>query len=203
VSSALGGIFPLFFGQKEPITEIRVKQNEGKGNTGINNGTIDQSVHNYADKTAEQRLLLKFENFGNQEIKKTARILFVDNDDQTGTIKILRKLGWECLEQLEKRLIDNTDNDKYKSADLIFVDFKDIGDKKGGEGLSILSALCNKYGNKKYYLLYTAHSKKITLEKLDKNHLQHLDGSWSHLTKASDDFTLETAMFAGIKRIAK
>jgi hypothetical protein len=191
VSSTLANLVTFFGGKNGDQTSVT--QENGAGNTGINHGVVQHFHGTGAVPAATPKL--KFEGLSNSEVKKKARLLFVDNQSQAYTMKLLRQLGWERVEQLEKTQIKNTDAEKYRDADLVFVDFKDIGDPNGGEGLSILKSLCEKYRGKKYYILFTAHSKKISLANIEMNSL------WIHLPKGSNDHVLEAAIFNGLRRV--
>ena len=178
------------------------KQTGGKIVSGVNTGVIRQTTTNiYNPNDKETR---KFESWGNNEIKEVAKILFVDDQDQSKTIKNLKKLGWQNAAQLREEDILNTDCQEYREADLIFVDFSNIGPTKHGQGLSILSSLMSKYGHKKYYILHTAHPQKITLQKLEESGLSiRTERGWAQLIKGSPDYLFETIMFDGLRQIGK
>jgi hypothetical protein len=198
-SSALASLVPSLFGKGVP-GEKKSIQKGGIIGTGVNYGNISQTTNNHFNE-GNQKPNYKFKESDNNNIKRNARLLFVDDQDQTSTIKNLKKLGWQNAVQIEQKEILNTDYEKYKDADLIFVDFSNIGPRHG-QGLSILSSLRTKYGRKKFYILYTAHAQKITLQKLEEIGLPIQDKvGWSQLTKGCPDYLLETTMFNGLKQI--
>lgn len=201
ISSTLANLFPLLFSKKE-TPHVEIDQEEGRGNTGINYGTVQHTTTQYINSPSGFEFKFKDSDAGS--IKKNARILFVDDKSQASIVKNLTVLGWQLVEELEQDNIQNTTCEKYQDADLIFVDFDGIGPPRRGQGLSILRSLMASYGRKKYYILHTAHSAKITLQKLEENGLSIQDGTgWSLLTKGSPDYLLETMMLSGLKKIEK
>jgi hypothetical protein len=200
LTSAAANLFSwLFTGSDGPSAEIKQEFKEGTGNAAMNYGTINNTTNNFNE--ALERAF-KFKKDDNNSIKKTARLLFVDDQDQGSTIRHLKKLGWENVEQLAIGEVMNTDCEKYRFADIIFVDYDQIGPPKKGQGLSILSSLRAKYGITKYYILHTAHPAKITLQKLQESGIPISDTvGWSQLTKGSADYLLETTILNGIRQI--
>jgi len=205
LSSTLANLFSMLFSKKEVASDKSVgKQTGEKIASALNYGSIQQNTTNNYSSSSVDKSARKFDHWTNDEIKKSAQLLIVDDQDQTKTIKNLKKLGWQNTSQLREEDILNTDCSKYKEADLIFVDFSDIGPAKHGQGLSVLSSLMSNYGHKKYYILHTAHPQKITLQKLNESGLSIRIGTgWAQLTKGSPDYLLETTMFDGLRQIEK
>ena len=57
--------------------------------------------------------------------KKTARILFIDNESLRDKIRGIKNAGWENVTQI--RDVENIDSLEIRNADVIFVDYKGIG----------------------------------------------------------------------------
>lgn len=204
LSSALANLSTLLFSKKEAPDNSRGKQKGGEIDTGINYGHIEQTTTNNYTEGPKDQAHYKFRDLRNEEIKKLAQVLFIDDQDQTRTIRNLNKLGWQNAHQLEEEHILNTDCQKYRDSDLIFVDFNNVGPLRNGQGLSILNSLMTKYGRKKYYILHTAHPQKITLQKLEESGLPIRENTgWSQLTKGSPDYLVETVMLSGLRQIEK
>lgn len=100
----------------------------------------------YFTKKKKQK---KFDN-----IQQRAKILFVDDKDCQIVINLKRN-------NFDVRKIDDvssltTDKDA-QWANIIFVDYKDVGKKLFGkkEGLGLINELKRVYGNKKRYVIYS------------------------------------------------
>lgn len=209
LSSTFANLASLFLSKNEKGGKnIRIKtknsQNSGEVDSGITFGGIHQTTNNTTliGDTGE-KTSYRFRDMSNTDIKNIVRVLFVDDQDQISTIKNLRKLGWRNAEQLLGDAV-NTDAESYRIADIVFVDFDNIGPLRNGQGLSILSSLVAKYGRKKFYILHTAHPKKITLQKLEESGLPIRDAvGWYELIKGSPDYLLETTMLTGLRQVER
>lgn len=204
LSSALANFAVLpFTGKKKSNVKKEADNQSGAVSAPLNFGRVAQTTNNTTNIHHSQGApVFKFRESENSYIKTTARILFVDDQDQSSTIRNLGKLGWKNAEQLPISEALNTDSEAYRHADLVFVDFSGVGPARGGQGLSVLSSLNSKYGRKKFYVLYTAHAKRITLEKLEESGLPIRENiGWSQLSKASADYILETTMLNGLRQI--
>lgn len=82
-----------------------------------------------------------------EEIKKRAQILLVDNEPLESLMSNIRQAGWN-VKQL--REIENLDSEVLKNADIIFVDYKDVGAilTPTEEGIGLLKVLKRKYTDK-------------------------------------------------------
>lgn len=202
-SSVLGNVIPGFLknltGAKRGIGE------KGEsGGTIVNNGQIQNNTTNISTKNDETVEIknFKFKSKSDEFIKNTARVLFVDDKDMGDKIRMLHERGWQNVSQIDARDIVNTTSSPYQSADIVFVDYDGIGQRKSGSGLSILHSLIDRHGCKKFFILFSAHLKKITLDKLDVHHLgiKH-DSGWMQLTKGAPDYDLESKLIHGLKQI--
>jgi hypothetical protein len=200
--SISANIATFFLGRKEGSDNSTAKQTGGSIDTGNNYGDINQVTTNIYGKEPSTGNSLKFEALTNDEIKRLARVVFVDDQDQTRAIKNLNKLGWGNVHQLAKGDSLNPDSISYRDADLIFVDYDGLGSVRHGQGLSILNSLLLTYKGRKYYILHTAHPQKITLQKLEENGLAIRENTgWSQLIKGSPDYLFNTVMLNGLRKI--
>lgn len=86
--------------------------------------------------------------------KANIRLLFVD-DENMPVVENLKKLGWSVEKVKDVR---NLDEDVVQRSHVIFVDFKGVGRNLSSrdQGAALISALKEKYGNKKRVILYSA-----------------------------------------------
>ena len=200
--SVWANITTSFLGKKEVSDNSAGKQTGGSIDASGNHGNINQTTTNIYGKELSSGSGLKFEALTNDEIKRLARVVFVDDQDQTRAIKNLNKLGWGNVHQLAEGDSSNPDSPSYRDADLIFVDYDGLGPVRHGQGLSILNSLLQTYGGKKYYILHTAHPQKITLQKLEENGLPIRENTgWSQLIKGSPDYLFNTVMLNGLRKV--
>jgi hypothetical protein len=202
ISSTLANLIPSIFGKQKDGMNLKNKSTQlgGTNNTGVHYGDV------YRDTVINQpqEINHKFRSQDSAVSKKQAQILFVDDQNQSDTITNLRNMGWDNVKQLDKNSIMNTTSDDYRASDLIFVDFDGIGERKHGQGLSILNSLRGHYGRKKFYILHTAHPQKITLSKLADSGLSIQDNiGWALLTKGGPTYLMEATMIHGLNQIEK
>lgn len=117
------------------------------------------------------------------EIKQLCRIIFVD-DKKFGVVDILEKAGWVNSKRL-KDVFSLDDND-IKEAHIFFVDIQGVGKalQFKDEGLGLISALKNKYPNKKV-VVYSAESEG------DRFH-EGLSNADARLNKNADPYEFQT-----------
>jgi len=89
------------------------------------------------------------------DIRDTAKILFIDDKECQIVTSLLRN-------NFDVRKIDDVSSPAIDAdvqwANMIFVDYKDVGKKLFGkkEGLGLISELKRVYGNKKRYVIYSS-----------------------------------------------
>ncbi|MFA6585419.1 MAG: hypothetical protein WCS97_03175 [Candidatus Paceibacterota bacterium] len=88
-------------------------------------------------------------------IRKTAKILFID-DKHCEIVTSLRRNNFDVRKIDDIRSL--TADPDVQWANLILVDYKDVGKKLFGkkEGLGLISELKRIYGNKKRYVIYSS-----------------------------------------------
>lgn len=125
----------------------------------------------------------KFPNRSIDEIKQICRILFVD-DRKFGVVEILAKSGW-INTKIIKDVVSLDDAD-IKDAHVLFVDIQGVGKalQFKDEGLGLISALKDKYPNKKV-VVYSSESAG------DRFH-QGLSKADARLSKNADPYEFQT-----------
>ncbi|MEK7568671.1 MAG: hypothetical protein AAB497_00985 [Patescibacteria group bacterium] len=90
-----------------------------------------------------------------KDTQKASRILFVD-DKECQIVTNLRRNNFD-VRKIDDILSPATDID-VQWANIIFVDYKDVGKKLCGkkEGLGLISELKRVYGDKKRYIIYSS-----------------------------------------------
>lgn len=91
-----------------------------------------------------------------EEIKRSVRILFVDDESVDHLINNISQAGWNVSYTNE---ISNLDSDEIKNADIIFLDYKNVGVKltPTEEGIGLLKAIRKKYPNK-HLIFYSGYA---------------------------------------------
>src|SRR5688572_26689381 len=86
----------------------------------------------------------------------TANILFVDDEDFP-IVENLKKAGWAVS---AVRDVKDLSDSKLKRADVVFVDFKGVGKvlAPGEQGLGLIKAIKNQYGDSKRVILYSGYT---------------------------------------------
>ncbi len=126
-------------------------------------------------------------------LKQDTRVLFIDDLDLKKKIKNLKDAGWAKVSQLKDA--PNIDISEIREADIIFIDYKGIGEIESGEqGLSILTALKNRYADSKYMVLYSAHD--VPVDAFNR-------GANAYLSKNSTIYELEQKIIEGRSKIKK
>ncbi len=99
---------------------------------------------------------VKFPDRSLDDIKQICKILFVD-DRKFSVVDILNKAGWVNTKRVKD--VYSLDEDDVKSAHILFVDIQGVGKalQFKDEGLGLITALKNKYPNKKI-VVYSAES---------------------------------------------
>lgn len=156
IGSIVGSVVSLLFGDKKAATEI--KQQDGKGNTGVNNGNIDQSMqiyHSEPSKQDEKPFSEKIPEIKSR--KKLTNIIFIDDQNDFKVVSILRNSGWENTKiKKDLKSLDDTD---LVNAHICFIDIHGVGKSLDfkEEGLGLASAIMDKYPTKKI-IIYSAET---------------------------------------------
>ncbi len=124
--------------------------------------------------------------------KETAKILFIDDTSQKDKIKNLKKAGWKHIEQISD--VHNIDSLEIRESEIIFVDFKGIGEKESEQGLGVLSALKVRYDETKWLILFTAYEVPITAFQ---------KGANDYLAKNSSKYETEQKIIKGLQHLRK
>lgn len=82
-----------------------------------------------------------------EDIKKSIRILFIDDEDFSAKLSIIRDSGWN-VNQVKEVL--NIDSAEIVNADIIFIDYIGVGKilTPKEEGIGLLKYIRKKYPNK-------------------------------------------------------
>jgi hypothetical protein len=91
-----------------------------------------------------------------EEIKRQTQVLFIDDESFDFLLENIRQSGWNVK---QKKEIDNLDIEEIKNADIIFIDYKDVGTilTPSEEGIGLLKALRHKYPNK-HLIFYSGYA---------------------------------------------
>lgn len=91
-----------------------------------------------------------------EEIKKRTQVLFVDDDSFEYILSNIRLACWN-VKQIND--ISNMDSEEIKNADIIFMDYKGVGEKltPHDEGIGLMKALKRKYPDK-HIIFYSGYA---------------------------------------------
>ncbi len=123
-------------------------------------------------------------------LKAKTRILFIE-DDVFKKIDNLKNFGWN-VSQINK--VGNLDIDEIKLSNIIFVDYKGVGELSGNQGLGVVENLRAMYGKDKWIIFYSAH--KLPLDVYNK-------GANSYLAKNATVYEMERKIIEGAQNIVK
>jgi len=121
-------------------------------------------------------------------LKSILKILFIE-DGVFKKIDNLKKFGWQ-ISQVKK--VDNLFTDEIENADIIFVDYKGVGELAEDQGVGIVRRLKESYGGSKWIIFYSAHP--LSLDVHDK-------GADSFLAKNADVYEMEKKIIEGGKKL--
>lgn len=171
-----------------PIEISRPEQASTNTNTNTNTNTIN---FNLSDGQSREPVSQALPNFDAASIKRSTRILFIDDDSDFKIVGILRKMGWECtdivtdIEYLEQRsLLD---------ASVVFVDIQGVGRSMQyiDEGLGLALAIKRRYPEKKV-IIYSAQGEGERFHEA----LQEAD---YNLPKTAEPIRFEDTIFRVLK----
>lgn len=82
-----------------------------------------------------------------EDVKKSIKILFIDDEDFSTKISIIRDAGWNVHQVKE---VSNIDSQEIVSSDIIFIDYIGVGKilTPKEEGVGLLKYIKRKYPNK-------------------------------------------------------
>lgn len=126
------------------------------------------------------------------ELKIKTNILFID-DQVFKKVDNLEMAGWKNITQITT--VSNIDIPEIIEADIVFVDYKGVGKNYSNEqGVGVIKALKDRYKNKKWVILYSAHSFDLDV---------FSTGADSYLGKNSNVYEFEQKIIEGAKKIIK
>lgn len=114
-----------------------------------------------------------------EEIKKRAQVLIIDDELQDPIVRAIQQAGWNVRQVHD---VDNLDDSVVKQADIIFVDYKNVGMAltPTEEGIGLLKTLKRKYP-RKHFIFFSGYAGFIP------GHMIHEDAdSW--IAKNSDHY---------------
>jgi len=91
-----------------------------------------------------------------EEIKKRTHVLFIDDESFTPLLESIRRAGWNTSQIND---VSNLDSEDIKKSDIIFVDYKGVGQvmTPSEEGIGLLRALKTKYPLK-HLIFYSGYA---------------------------------------------
>lgn len=166
------------------------KENGQKEQSFTQQQTVTQTViiGKNEEKNNEKESNSKDQDIGYLKLK--ARILFIE-DDVFKKNSNLKDFGWK-VSQINK--VDNLDIDEIKNANIIFVDYKGVGEPSGDQGLGVVQNLREMYGKNKWIIFYSAH--KLPLDVYGK-------GADDFLAKNATVYEMERKIIKGAQKIVK
>jgi hypothetical protein len=159
-----------------------------------NTQTQKITINNYPNQFKSGSELFKESSISNMDVpilKAKTKILFIE-DDKFKKISNLKKFGWNISQIKDLR---NLDNEQVRLANIIFVDYKGVGSLVDEEGVGLIKALRNRYGDEKWLILYSAHS-NFALNIFD-------TGANGYLAKNSTEYEMEQKIIEGAKNVIK
>jgi len=193
--TVLGGIVvviltKLFLDRKKtPVSGISANNSQNNNQRVIINNNLNSKAASLETNNQTQT-----EPSIDQDIlslKAKTKILFIE-DDVFKKINNLKGAGWN-ITQINN--VENPDIEVIRSADIIFVDNKGVGQKlSNDQGLGLIKVLRQRYQNKKWLILYSAHP--VGLDAFD-------SGADSYLTKNSAVYEIEQKIIQGAKKVVK
>ena len=124
--------------------------------------SIEEAFYRAVIKTALGMVSSGFKKIFNkkpltiEEIKKRAQILFIDDQSYDALLENIRNAGWNVKQVKE---VNSLDSEEIKNADIIFVDYKDVGTilTPTEEGIGLIKVLKRKYPEK-HIIFYSGHA---------------------------------------------
>lgn len=91
-----------------------------------------------------------------EEVKKITRILFVDDEDFSARLSVIRDSGWN-VSQIND--ITNFNCEEVKNADIIFMDYVGVGKIlcPSEQGIGLLKSIKNRYPHK-FLIFYSGYA---------------------------------------------
>lgn len=123
-------------------------------------------------------------------LKAKAKILFIE-DNVFKKINNLKKFGWN-VSQINN--VGSLDIEEIKTANIIFVDYKGVGELSGDHGLGVVERLKEMYSDTKWIIFYSAH--KLPLDVYDK-------GADDFLPKNASVYEMESKIIKGARSVIK
>ncbi|MES2437139.1 MAG: hypothetical protein V4519_03925 [Patescibacteria group bacterium] len=110
------------------------------------------------DKTGNwlKKVLTKKKIPSIEEIKRSTKVLFVDDEDFSTRLNIIRGAGWN-VQQIKD--VTNFDSEDIKNADIIFMDYIGVGKilTPSEEGIGLLKKIKSRYPEK-FLIFYSGHA---------------------------------------------
>lgn len=127
-----------------------------------------------------------------EEIKKSAKILFIDDEDSSSKLSVIRNAGWN-VNQINE--VTNFDSEDIKSADIIFMDYVGVGKilTPKEEGIGLLKSIKKRYPNK-FIIFYSGYAGYIP-----GNEVHSIADAW--INKHDDSFVYIDQIEAAAKKI--
>ncbi len=90
------------------------------------------------------------------EIKKKTQVLFVDDEDFSAILEIIRGAGWNARQITD---IKNFQSEEIKNSDIIFMDYIGVGKTltPKDEGIGLLKQIKSRYP-KKFVIFYSGYA---------------------------------------------
>jgi len=94
-----------------------------------------------------------------EELKKKTHVLFVDDEPVGSLVENIQNAGWTAKQVYD---VENLDCPDVKNADIIFMDYKNVGIKltPSEEGIGLMKALKRKYPEK-HIIFYSGYAGTI------------------------------------------
>lgn len=91
-----------------------------------------------------------------EDLKRTTQVLFVDDEDFSDRLTVIRGAGWNVRQVPD---IKNFDSEDVKNANIIFMDYIGVGKilTPSEEGIGLLRSLKTRYP-KKFIIFYSGHA---------------------------------------------
>ncbi len=148
--------------------------NESNNNENNININIDTAI-----KEKEDNYFVESSKYSKtDDLKNNIYILFIDDDTKFKVVNILKTAGYNNVKIIKD--VKSLNLDDVKKADILFIDIQGVGKKMDfkDEGLGLASALMQKYGVTKKYVIYSSETN---------------GDRFNHVLREADDFLSKDA----------
>jgi len=159
IVAGIAAIIALFFVRKKTkqvATDEEAQNRLGNfaNNVGANGNQVTVNVNSEPESPAS-KVKQAFDVSDVASLKRSVRVLFIDDDKDFKIVKVLKKMGWDYVKIVTD--ISSLENASLMEAHVVFVDIQGVGKAMqcSDEGLGLTLAIRRRHPDKKL-IIYSA-----------------------------------------------